>query len=176
MKFGAALFATVVLGSGADAFTSSVKRSSRVAPLNIAEELGTPCEDECALKSYPNMPESVHPGVVTGQAMIDLLNHAKENGELIVLRKRNEQWTCRETADAAACVIVERRGWVDRRFSVTCRAFDIIRYSCHVFNKLRSFYCFKAGKISPTKSCFLCSFIPCRLRHPCCQLRLVVRN
>lgn len=83
MKFGAALFATVVLGSGADAFTSSVKRSSRVAPLNIAEELGTPCEDECALKSYPNMPESVHPGVVTGQAMIDLLNHAKENGYAI---------------------------------------------------------------------------------------------
>merc|ERR1712087_796413 len=38
---------------------------------------------ECALSSYPNLPESVHPGVVTGQALVDLLNHAKENGYAI---------------------------------------------------------------------------------------------
>lgn len=83
MKLGFALFATVVLGSGADAFTSSVSRSSRVAPLRetISSELGTPCEEECALDGFPNMPASVHPGVVTGQAMIDLLDHAKEQGE-----------------------------------------------------------------------------------------------
>jgi len=29
------------------------------------------------------MPESIHPGVVTGQAYIDLINHAKENGYAI---------------------------------------------------------------------------------------------
>ena len=29
---------------------------------------------------YPNLPSSVHAGVVTGQALLDLLNHAKENG------------------------------------------------------------------------------------------------
>eukprot|EP00435_Cladocopium_sp_Y103_P003273 s5613_g1.t1 len=32
------------------------------------------------LGKFPKMPESVHPGVVSGQALVDLLNHAKENG------------------------------------------------------------------------------------------------
>merc|ERR1719160_1089358 len=45
--------------------------------------MGLPCVGDCALQSYPNMPASVHPGVVTGQACIDLLNHAKENGYAI---------------------------------------------------------------------------------------------
>ncbi len=86
MKLGVALFATIVMGSGADAFTAGVTRSARVGGVTtlhekMAEELGTPCEDECALESFPNLPPSVHPGVVTGQAMIDLLDHAKENGE-----------------------------------------------------------------------------------------------
>ena len=43
-------------------------------------ELGLPCVDECALESFPNLPASVHPGVLSGQAQVDLLNHAKENG------------------------------------------------------------------------------------------------
>lgn len=88
MKFGVTLLATVVLGSGADAFTASTSRTSRVSKVSlsekIADELSLPCEDECALKSFPNLPESVHPGVVTGQAMVDLLNHAKENGKVFV--------------------------------------------------------------------------------------------
>ena len=81
MKLGFALLATTV--AGANGFAASVGRSSRVAPLQekIADELDLPCEDECALESFPNMPPSVHPGVVTGQAMVDLLNHAKDNGE-----------------------------------------------------------------------------------------------
>ena len=89
MKLGVALFATIVMGSGADAFTAGVTRSARVGGVTtlhekMAEELGTPCEDECALESFPNLPPSVHPGVVTGQAMIDLLDHAKENGEYVL--------------------------------------------------------------------------------------------
>jgi fructose-bisphosphate aldolase class II len=44
-----------------------------------SEEMGIPCVDECALPRFPNLPPSVHPGVVTGQAMIDLLEHAKAN-------------------------------------------------------------------------------------------------
>ena len=48
-----------------------------------ASELGLPCEDECALESYPNLPPSVHPGVLSGQAQMDLLNHAKENGKIL---------------------------------------------------------------------------------------------
>jgi hypothetical protein len=43
-------------------------------------DLGLPCVDECALESFPNLPPSVHPGVLSGQAQIDLLKHAKENG------------------------------------------------------------------------------------------------
>ena len=42
--------------------------------------MGIPCVGECDLPSYPNMPESVHPGVVTGQAMMDLLEDAKTKG------------------------------------------------------------------------------------------------
>ncbi|EOD30832.1 aldolase A [Emiliania huxleyi CCMP1516] len=45
----------------------------------FADDLGLPCVDECAVASYPNLPPSVHPGVVTGQALVDLLQHAKEN-------------------------------------------------------------------------------------------------
>ena len=48
----------------------------------MSEELDIPCDDECAMTSYPNLPESVHPGVLSGQAMVDLLEHAKENGTL----------------------------------------------------------------------------------------------
>ena len=85
MKFGVALFATINLVSGTDAFSSGLKQSARVASVSlqekIAEELAIPCEEECALESFPNLPSSVHPGVVTGQAMVDLLNHAKENGK-----------------------------------------------------------------------------------------------
>ena len=34
-------------------------------------------------KAYPNMPPSVHPGVLTGQAVFDLLNDAKARGYAI---------------------------------------------------------------------------------------------
>ena len=58
--------------------------SSRTASLileNMADDVGIPCEEECALDSYPNLPPSVHPGVLSGQAIMDLLQHAKDNGE-----------------------------------------------------------------------------------------------
>jgi len=45
----------------------------------MSSDLGLPCEEECALECFPNLPLSVHPGVVTGQALLDLINHAKEN-------------------------------------------------------------------------------------------------
>lgn len=60
---------------------SSVASNKNVVLRDTAADLGLPCEDECALQSFPKMPPSVHPGVVTGEAMLDLLNHAKENGE-----------------------------------------------------------------------------------------------
>ena len=46
----------------------------------VAGELGLPCEDECALVSYPKLPSSVHPGVLSGRALMDLLNDAREKG------------------------------------------------------------------------------------------------
>ncbi len=49
--------------------------------MSMSEELGIPCDDECALESYPNMPASVHPGVLSGQSLKDLIQHAKTNGE-----------------------------------------------------------------------------------------------
>lgn len=60
-------------------FSSSTDTAAKTSG-GVAEELGIPCEDECALASYPNLPESVHPGVLSGQAMVDLLQDAKKKG------------------------------------------------------------------------------------------------
>lgn len=73
--------------SSAYAFAPPAASSSGSATLlkaasgGVSEEFGIPCEDECALDQYPNLPPSVHPGVLSGEAMVDLLNHAKENGK-----------------------------------------------------------------------------------------------
>ena len=73
--------------------TSAVPSSTKTTSLHgvalrgsgrMSEDIGIPCEEECALDSFPNMPLSVNPGVVTGQALVDLLNHAKENGKVTV--------------------------------------------------------------------------------------------
>ena len=78
MKLSIAL----LLISGARAFAPSFSGNSPVTKLNnMASDVGIPCEDECAIGKFPNLPESVHPGVLSGQAMMDLLSHAKENGE-----------------------------------------------------------------------------------------------
>jgi len=84
--------ALVAVLSNANAFVASglsrqlasqSKLSEKVSISKMSDELGNPCLDECALDQYPKLPPSVHPGVVTGQAMLDLLNHAKENGYAI---------------------------------------------------------------------------------------------
>lgn len=70
---------------GCDAFNTpsflAGHRERGVLSMSVADELGIPCEDDCALATYPNLPDSVHPGVVTGQALVDLLQHAKDNGK-----------------------------------------------------------------------------------------------
>lgn len=50
---------------------------------NVAEDFNIPCSDECAMESYPNLPDTIHPGVVSGQALVDLLDHAKTNGKIV---------------------------------------------------------------------------------------------
>ncbi len=69
---------------GKSPFSVNVNERHSNALKSMADELDIPCEDDCAMENYPNLPASVHPGVNTGKAMIDLLNHAKENGELYV--------------------------------------------------------------------------------------------
>mmetsp|Transcript_17188 Transcript_17188/g.25902 ORF Transcript_17188/g.25902 Transcript_17188/m.25902 type:complete len:455 (+) Transcript_17188:2104-3468(+) len=67
-----------------DVPSSHAIRAAASSALNsMSDELDIPCEDECAMSSYPSLPESVHPGVLSGQAMVDLFEHAKENGYAI---------------------------------------------------------------------------------------------
>jgi fructose-bisphosphate aldolase class II len=73
-----------LLIAGASAFAPAVRtRQSSMLLKNMAEDVGIPCEEECALDSFPNLPPSIHPGVLSGQAMMDLLDHAKANGYAI---------------------------------------------------------------------------------------------
>mmetsp|Transcript_48277 Transcript_48277/g.71549 ORF Transcript_48277/g.71549 Transcript_48277/m.71549 type:complete len:444 (-) Transcript_48277:400-1731(-) len=92
MKFSAssifALGLTLLVTSTTNAFVPSATSLAAFRPLtrratSVSDELGTPCVEECALESYPNMPPSVHPGVVTGEAMVDLLEDAKKRGYAI---------------------------------------------------------------------------------------------
>ena len=76
--------ASLFFASQALAFTpAAVSPRTPVSLQDTAKELGIPCEDECALESYPNLPDSIHPGVLSGQAQLDLLKHAKENGKIL---------------------------------------------------------------------------------------------
>ena len=63
--------------------SSSDVHTETALSMSMADELGIPCEDECASTSYADLPESIHPGVLSGQAQVDLLNHAKENGKIV---------------------------------------------------------------------------------------------
>lgn len=71
-----------VTSNAGKAFQKIASDRKRDGPLmgTMADELGLPCT---TLKSFPNLPSSIHPGVVSGQAMLDLLDHAKENGYAI---------------------------------------------------------------------------------------------
>lgn len=89
MKFSVAVTAAFLASTSYGFSTQGAfgVRKSSTSLSGVAEELDLPCEDECALTSFPNMPESVHPGVLTGQAQLDLLKHAKENGKAFQSRR-----------------------------------------------------------------------------------------
>jgi len=78
-----ALVASIVGGCSALQASFAPSRTRPIAMGTASDEMGIPCIGECDLPSYPNMPPSVHPGVVTGQALVDLLNDAKEKGYAI---------------------------------------------------------------------------------------------
>ena len=73
------LLASKVVEAFHSPFLSSVSSSRGLK--SMADDIGIPCEDECSLDCYPGLPESIHPGVLSGKAMMDLLDHAKQNGE-----------------------------------------------------------------------------------------------
>ena len=54
----------------------SAARLTRMAAETFSEELGMNCEGDCEAV-YSKLPKSVKPGVVTGQALVDLLDYAK---------------------------------------------------------------------------------------------------
>merc|ERR1719276_242474 len=59
-----------------------VESTLNMAPLSVSEEFGVP-KSPSVPSIYPKMPDSIHPGVVTGKALVDLLDHAKEHGYAI---------------------------------------------------------------------------------------------
>ncbi|GKZ01326.1 hypothetical protein MPSEU_001083600 [Mayamaea pseudoterrestris] len=77
--------------------------SSNSALSGSAGELGLPCEAECAITKYPNMPDSVHPGVLSGQAVVDLLEDAKKKGYAI------PAVNCVSSSGINACLEAARR-------------------------------------------------------------------
>lgn len=50
---------------------------------SVLEELSIPYKEESDLKFYPNIPPSVHPSVITGNALFDLQQNAKERNYVI---------------------------------------------------------------------------------------------
>lgn len=117
LPFAAAFVPATLRGSPPTTATSSTSsttttaRSAEAAASSkhkggSSAELGIPCEDECAMDCFPNLPESVHPGVLSGQAQVDLLRHAKENGELVKLigslhHRHHGDYQCLETSNIA---------------------------------------------------------------------------
>ncbi|KAG7337006.1 fructose-bisphosphate aldolase [Nitzschia inconspicua] len=84
MKFSVAILLVSSAVSMTSAFVPAYTRTSPFALKGgMSEDVGLPCEDDCAIEKYPNLPERIHPGVLSGQAMMDLLEHAKQNGYAI---------------------------------------------------------------------------------------------
>jgi len=86
MKFSLAVFlasAASPLYVNAFAPSASARLSLFTMKGGMSDDIGIPCEGECALESFPNLPPSVHPGVLSGKPMMDLLQHAKDNGYAI---------------------------------------------------------------------------------------------
>lgn len=54
----------------------SMHMSADAGTGTFSEDLGIPCEGDCEAV-YSKLPASVKPGVVTGQALVDLLDYAK---------------------------------------------------------------------------------------------------
>jgi hypothetical protein len=84
MKSSLPLLALSLCIEGLEAFLvaqQTTRPTTSSALLGTSAALNLPCFEDCALTKYPNLPESIHPGVLSGKAQLDLLKHAKENGK-----------------------------------------------------------------------------------------------
>jgi len=100
MKFATASSLVLLASYGTNAFVTPTKgvvgkfgvnnvaSKSDLAMGTMADELGLPCTD---IPAFPKLPASVHPGVLSGQAMMDLLADAKEKG-----KKKDNLYFCRK--------------------------------------------------------------------------------
>ena len=73
---GYAPSASVVPAVSASRSAARFMRMSAPESGTFSEDLGIPCEGDCEAV-YSKLPSSVKPGVVTGQALVDLLDYAK---------------------------------------------------------------------------------------------------
>mmetsp|Transcript_37551 Transcript_37551/g.79808 ORF Transcript_37551/g.79808 Transcript_37551/m.79808 type:complete len:505 (-) Transcript_37551:293-1807(-) len=77
-----ALATGLAMGAAATGVVRRRRRSAvtaaRATPVSIEEKRFPVLSKRPPLGSFPKLPDSVHPGVVTGQALQDLLNWAKE--------------------------------------------------------------------------------------------------
>ncbi|CAK9105756.1 6-bisphosphate aldolase) [Durusdinium trenchii] len=78
-------------------------RTSRKAQAIDEKRFPVLSRSEAPLGVFPKMPKTVHPGVVTGQALKDLLNHAKENGYAI------PAVNCVSSSSINACIEAARK-------------------------------------------------------------------
>jgi len=76
---GYAPSASVVPAVSASRSAARFMRMSAPESGTFSEDLGIPCEGDCEAV-YSKLPSSVKPGVVTGQALVDLLDYAKAEG------------------------------------------------------------------------------------------------
>lgn len=96
MKLSTATAAFLISVGAASAFVTAPLKARKISPAfatvskdksslkgSFTDEFGVPCDDDCATNSYKDLPDSVRPGVLTGQAAVDLFDHAKENGYAI---------------------------------------------------------------------------------------------
>lgn len=68
--------ASVAPPLGASRSATQLLRMSEGDAKSFSEDIGIPCEGDCEAV-YSKLPASVKPGVVTGQALVDLLDYAK---------------------------------------------------------------------------------------------------
>jgi len=103
LQLGASSVALAAL-SGRSRQSRQSRQTRRAQPASLEEKrFPVLSRRDAPVGTFPKMPESVHPGVVSGQALVDLLNHAKENGYAI------PAVNCVSSSSINACIEAARK-------------------------------------------------------------------